>query len=154
MAAMAPAAAPVFGPGEAAERQLGELLALPDAAVCAASLAHADALERIGESVLESWLRAHGRTPVRTRVEGFRLLALHRQAARGDPSFNACRESCRELIFRCNVARAEPAEAAHALRLAAMVCQHLALFVGGKLQVAGLGEFCCAARPLRAADAK
>jgi hypothetical protein len=35
-----------------------------------------------------------------------------------------------------------------------MVCQHLALFVGGKLQVAGLGEFCCAARPLRAADAK
>jgi hypothetical protein len=30
-----------------------------------------------------------------------------------------------------------------------MVARHLALFVGGKLEVAGLGEFCCASRPLR-----
>jgi hypothetical protein len=30
-----------------------------------------------------------------------------------------------------------------------MLVRHLALFVGGKLQVEGLGDFCCASRPLR-----
>jgi hypothetical protein len=34
-----------------------------------------------------------------------------------------------------------------------MVARHLALFVGGKLEVAGLGEFCCASTPVRAAEA-
>jgi hypothetical protein len=29
-----------------------------------------------------------------------------------------------------------------------MVAKHLALFVGGKLETAGLGEFCCSSRPL------
>ena len=33
-----------------------------------------------------------------------------------------------------------------------MVVRHLALFIGGKLEVAGLGEFCCASRPLRKAE--
>ena len=52
-----------------------------------------------GERVLERWLEARGETPTAARREGFRLLALHRQGARGDPSFNACRESCRELAY-------------------------------------------------------
>jgi hypothetical protein len=30
-----------------------------------------------------------------------------------------------------------------------MLVEHLRLFVRGKLEVAGLGEFCCASRPLR-----
>jgi len=30
-----------------------------------------------------------------------------------------------------------------------MLVQHLELFVRGKLEVAGLGDFCCASRPLR-----
>jgi hypothetical protein len=38
----------------------------------------------------------------------------------------------------------------HRLTLAAMIARHLMLFVGGKLEVAGLGEFCCSSRPLRA----
>ena len=32
-----------------------------------------------------------------------------------------------------------------------MVVRHLALFIAGKLEVAGLGEFCCASKPLRLA---
>jgi hypothetical protein len=31
----------------------------------------------------------------------------------------------------------------------AMLVEHLKLFVRGKLEVEGLGEFCCASRPLR-----
>jgi hypothetical protein len=38
-----------------------------------------------------------------------------------------------------------------ALRLMIMVVRHLALFISGKLEVAGLGEFCCASKPLRLA---
>jgi hypothetical protein len=30
-----------------------------------------------------------------------------------------------------------------------MVANHLFLFVAGKMQVAELGDFCCASRPLR-----
>ena len=109
------------------------------------------ALLASGEAVLESWLRAHGRTPTHRQVEGFRLLALHRQAAGGEPSFNACRESCRELVFQCNMAAAadDMAGRARRLRLAGMVLTHLGLFVGGKLEDAGLGEFCCSSRDLR-----
>lgn len=117
----------------------------------------ADAAAQVGalldasERVVEDWLRAHGRKPTQGVVEGFRLLALHRQAARGDPSFNACRESCRELIYQCNMARAAPdaGECARRLRLAASVAAHLALFIAGKLENARLGEFCCSARGLR-----
>ena len=85
--------------------------------------------------------------------EGFRLLALHRQGARGDASFNACRETCRELVYHRNLVCLDPEhpDTARRLRLGAMVARHLALFIGGKLEVAGLGEFCCSSRPLRAA---
>lgn len=106
----------------------------------------------IGELVLERWAEARSEVPTRARKEGFRLLALHRQGAKGDPSFNACRETCRELAYHYNLVTAEPdhPETAKRVRLAAMVAKHLILFVGGKLEVAGLGEFCCASKPLRA----
>jgi hypothetical protein len=107
----------------------------------------------IGERVLEIWVRARGEAPTDARREGFRLLALHRQGARGEPSFNACRETCRELVYHYNLIALEPdhPDTGHRLTLAAMIARHLMLFVGGKLEVAGLGEFCCSSRPLRAA---
>ncbi len=106
----------------------------------------------IGESVLEAWVRARGEAPTDARKEGFRLLALHRQGARGEPSFNACRETCRELAYHYNLITLAPdhPDTGHRLTLAAMIARHLMLFVGGKLEVAGLGEFCCSSRPLRA----
>jgi hypothetical protein len=104
------------------------------------------------EGVLEVWLLAKGQVPTDERVEGYRLLALHRQGARGDASFNACRETCREVVYLRNVVALyddDPAQARHHLNLQAMVLRHLALFVGGKLQEAGLGDFCCSSRPVR-----
>ncbi len=110
-----------------------------------------DELLSLGEAVLEHWLEARGEVPTRERHEGFRLLALHRQGARGEPSFNACRESCRELVFRCNMMRlGASGEGEHEARLAVMVARHLGLFVRGKLEESALGEFCCSSRPLRA----
>jgi len=35
------------------------------------------------------------------------------------------------------------------LMMMTMVANHLFLFVAGKMQVAELGDFCCASRPLR-----
>jgi len=103
------------------------------------------------EAVLEHWITARGETPTADTREGFRLLALHRQGTRGEPSFNACRETCREIAYHYNLVHAQPAsaDATHASRMMAMLVRHLALFVSGKLQVAGLGEFCCSSRPLR-----
>ena len=112
---------------------------------------YADELLALGETVLERWVMAHDKAPTAEQVEGFRLLALHRQGARGEPSFNACRETCREVVYHHNLVRLDPAhpDTPRRLRLGAMVARHLALFVGGKLEVAGLGEFCCSSRPLR-----
>ena len=131
--------------------RLDAFLASPDAALAAAAPNVADELLAIGETILEIWLSAHGKTPTARTVEGFRLLALHRQGAQRDASFNACRETCRELIYHRNLVCLDSAhpDTARRLRLAAMVARHLALFVGGKLEVAGLGEFCCSSRPLR-----
>ena len=42
-------------------------------------------LLRLGEAVLEHWVAARDETPTRATHEGFRLLALHRQGARGEP---------------------------------------------------------------------
>ncbi len=122
-----------------------------DEALVAEASALADELLAMGEAVLERWLVAHGRKPTDGQVEGFRLLALHRQAAKGAPSFNACRETCRELVYHRNLVHHEPAspDVARRLRLGAMVARHLALFVGGKLENSGLGEFCCSSKPLR-----
>jgi hypothetical protein len=119
----------------------------PQAEPCAA----AQRLLALAEQVLEHWVVAHEAVPTGELQEGFRLLALHRQGARGIPSFNACRETCREIAYHCNLIAAEPDSPASAQRqrMLALLVKHLLLFVSGKLQVAGLGEFCCAARPLR-----
>ena len=108
-------------------------------------------LLRLGEEVLEHWIVARGETPTQSRREGFRLLALHRQGAKGTPSFNACRETCRELVYHYNLlagAAADEASAGRA-RMMVLLARHLFLFVTGKMQVEQLGEFCCSSRPLR-----
>ena len=43
----------------------------------------------------------------------------------------------------------EHADTAQRLRMMTLVANHLFLFVSGKMQVRGLGDFCCASRPLR-----
>ncbi|MEJ2626864.1 MAG: hypothetical protein P8Z80_20930 [Pseudolabrys sp.] len=136
--------------------RLDALDAASDVALEERAAACAGELLALGETILERWLLAHGKTPTADTVEGFRLLALHRQGARGEPSFNACRETCRELVYHHNLVRLDPAhpDTARRLRLGAMVARHLALFVGGKLEVAGLGDFCCSSRPLRQDEAK
>ncbi len=108
-----------------------------------------------GERSLEAWLEAHAIAPTATEREGFRLLALHHQGAKEDPSFNACRETCRELAFYYNVAvgdyeRYDPDKSLAMMR---HVARHLYLFVSGKLQENKLGEFCCSSRPTRGRDA-
>jgi len=135
--------------------RIDALAAMPDAALASAAAERADELLALGEGILETWLLARGEAPTTHAIEGFRLLALHRQGARGEPSFNACRETCRELVYHHNLVRLEPAhpDTARRLRLGAMVARHLTLFIGGKLEVAGLGEFCCSARPLRQNEA-
>lgn len=116
--------------------------------------AAADALLRASEEVLEHWIVARGETPTREQREGFRLLALHRQGAQGDPSFNACRETCREIAYHYNLVTLQPghADITNRLRMMGLVSTHLYLFITGKLQVAGLGEFCCSSRPIRSAQ--
>ena len=99
------------------------------------------------ERVLEQWVRARGEAPAEERIEGFRLLALHRQGARGVPSFNACRETCREIAYHYNLL-SEKRDEYHE-RMMQLLVQHLELFVQGKLEVEGLGEFCCSSRALR-----
>lgn len=127
------------------------MIALSDESLRTATPELADELLTLGEAVLEHWIVARGETPTTMMVEGFRLLALHRQGAGGDASFNACRETCRELVYHHNLVRLAPEhpDVARRLRLGAMVARHLALFIRGKLEVAGLGEFCCSSRPLR-----
>jgi hypothetical protein len=99
------------------------------------------------EAVLAEWVKARGEVPTSEASEGFRLLALHRQGARGVPSFNACRETCREIAYHYNLLHEKPD--ARTELMMRMLVEHLKLFVRGKLEVAGLGEFCCASRPLR-----
>ena len=108
-------------------------------------------LVELGEAVLEHWVRAKDAVPTQETREGFRLLALHRQGCTDDPSFNACRETCRELVYHYNLVTGDPQHDAAAQRLLmmTMVANHLFLFVAGKMQVAELGDFCCASRPLR-----
>ena len=134
--------------------RLDAIAYMDEAALVSGVEAFANELLAIGENVLEAWLDAQGKTIEEKPVEGFRLLGLHRQAARGDPSFNACRETCRELVYRTNCARLgeDGDDVARQLRLAAMVARHLLLFVDGKLENAGLGEFCCSSKALRTRD--
>ena len=105
----------------------------------------------LSEEILEHWIGARDETPTLEKSEGFRLLALHRQGARGVPSFNACRETCREIAYHFNLLTLQPghAQALQRRRMMALIVKHLLLFVRGKLEVEGLGEFCCSSRPLR-----
>lgn len=106
-----------------------------------------DALLARAEAVLGEWARARGEAPTEDTVETFRLLALHRQGARGVPSFNACRETCREIAYHYNLLGEAPTARIEAIM--ERLVQHLELFVRGKMEVEGLGEFCCASRPVR-----
>jgi len=123
--------------------------ATPDADAAAATLLQAS------EEVLEHWITARADVPTRDKREGFRLLALHRQGAKGDPSFNACRETCREIVYHYNLVtmRDVNSDITDRLFMLAMISKHLYLFVSGKMQVAELGEFCCSAKSIRSADA-
>lgn len=134
---------------EAIERELDDAPAGAPPEIAAARLLS------LAEEVLETWLLARDEEPTRGEREGLRLLALHHQGARGTPSFNACRETCREIAYHYNLLCAAPpgAPVAAPLEMTRMLVRHLALFVGGKMQVEGLGDFCCASRPLRAASA-
>ena len=125
------------------EAEIGSLAGTREAA--------AERLLALAEEVLEHWIAARSGDPTRGQVEGFRLLALHRQGARGVPSFNACRETCREIAYHYNLLRLEPDAGRDEgrRRMMVMLTMHLALFVSGKMQIDGLGEFCCASRPLR-----
>ncbi|MDE3123230.1 MAG: hypothetical protein KGK00_15750 [Paracoccaceae bacterium] len=127
------------------------IIGAPTEALAASAPALADELLAMGEDVLDAWLIGKGQTPTAELSEGFRLLAQHRQAARGNPSFNACRETCRELVYHHNLIRLSPTgeDAPRNIRLGAMVLRHLALFVEGKLVADGLGDFCCSSRPIR-----
>ena len=130
---------------EAIDSELDRSVAHTDGAAAAATLL------ALAEEAVEHWIVAHRETPTTDQREGFRLLALHHQGARGVPSFNACRETCREIAYHYNLLCLEPDDERNAQRqrMMAMLVKHLALFVSGKMQVEGLGDFCCASRPLR-----
>ena len=132
-------------------QSLERILAAGDDELRTAATAQAAALLQIGEAILECWVEAQGEAPTGKLKEGFRLLALQRQGAKADPSFNACRETCREIAYHDNLLAlpAPPGQGEQRLKMMGMLVRHLALFVGGKMQVEGLGEFCCASRPMR-----
>ncbi len=105
----------------------------------------------IGEEAIENWLHGQNRTPTDKLKEGFRILALHAQGAKGEPSFHACRETARELVYHYNLLQHDPTsdQCAQHLKTMQLLARHLVFFIGGKMQEANLGEFCCAAKPIR-----
>ena len=126
-------------------QRLDELIAKPPAPE------DANELLALGEQALEQWVIAKGKEPTTDQREGFRLLALHRQGAEKDPSFNACRETCRELAYHYNLLNGQPdhPESAQRARMMGWVANHLYLFISGKMETEQLGVFCCASKPLR-----
>lgn len=102
----------------------------------------------VGVEMLENWLTAKDLVPTNKEKEGFRIIALHRQGCKGDPSFNACRETCRELAYYYNLITSQPDSEDMASRLAMMdmVAKHLVLFIGNKMMDDQVGEFCCSAK--------
>ncbi len=133
-------------------RPLADIGAILEQAVNGTRPSSPAELLALGEEVLEHWVTARGETPTNAEREGFRLLALHRQGANGNPSFNACRETCRELVYHYNVLTMNPDPEAEQqrLRMMALVANHLFLFVSGKIETRQLGDFCCSSKPLRA----
>ena len=137
-------------------RPLSELEAVFETPITTPDVhAAADELLNASEEALEHWIRAHGEEPTNDTREGFRLLALHRQGAKGDPSFNACRETCREVAYHYNLVTTRDvySDITDRLNMMQMVSKHLFLFISGKMQVAELGDFCCSSRPVRSTDA-
>ena len=126
-------------------QRLNQLVAQP------AQPSDAAELLTLGEKSLEHWVRAKGKEPTDDLREGYRLLALHRQGADKDPSFNACRETCRELVYHYNLLTMEPEhpDSAQRARMMPLVANHLFLFISGKLESQELGDFCCASKQLR-----
>lgn len=126
-------------------RRLDELIAKPPVPADAAEFLS------LGEETLEHWVKARGKVPTQDKREGFRLLALHRQGADKEPSFNACRETCRELVYHYNLLTLDPdhAETAQRSKMMGWVANHLYLFTSGKMENEQLGDFCCASKPLR-----
>jgi len=127
------------------ETGIGAITAVPDLQ------AALDELLELSEEAIEHWIVARGDVPGDEKREGFRLLGLHRQGAKGDPSFNACRETCREIVYHYNLISMQPdhTETTNRLEMMKMISNHLYLFVSGKMQVAELGEFCCSSKPIR-----
>jgi hypothetical protein len=107
------------------ERAIDAVAAGDDAA------AGANELLALSEEVLEHWVSAKGDTPTEDEREGFRLLALHRQGTKGDPSFNACRETCREIAYHFNLItiRNDDTATTDRLTMMKMISSHLYLFV-------------------------
>ena len=105
----------------------------------------------LGEEIVAHWVVAKGKEPTLAEREGFRLLVLHRQGAEKDPSFNACRETCRELVYHYNLLQqqADHPETAQRASMMVWVARHLFLFISGKMETQQLGDFCCASRPVR-----
>jgi hypothetical protein len=137
-------------------RTLAELERVFDGPTTSADIAAAAAdLLRASEEVIEHWVAARGEVPTTATREGFRLLALHRQGAKGDPSFNACRETCREIAYHYNLIILQPehVDITDRLEMLKMISRHLYLFISGKMQVAELGEFCCSSKQIRNSDA-
>ena len=133
-------------------RSLAEIGARLDSLIAGPPSAdHAAELLALGEETLEHWVTAKGKQPTQHEREGFRLLALHRQGADKDPSFNACRETCRELAWHYNLLtlQAGHADDEQRARMMALVANHLYLFISGKMEIQELGEFCCASKPIR-----
>ena len=133
-------------------RSVGTIGQRLDALIAApATVEDAAEMLALGEDILEHWVRARGKEPTHDEREGFRLLALHRQGADKDPSFNACRETCRELAYHYNLLALEPDHeaAAQRARMMVLVANHLYLFISGKMESEQLGEFCCSSKPLR-----
>jgi hypothetical protein len=127
------------------ETAIGAITAVPDLQ------AALDELLELSEEAIEHWIVARGDVPGDEKREGFRLLGLHRQGAKGDPSFNACRETCREVVYHYNLISMQPdhTETTNRLEMMKMISNHLYLFISGKMQVAELGEFCCSSKPIR-----
>ena len=124
-------------------------LVAPGVDPCAA----AEELLRIGEEVIENWVVARDMTPTTELREGFRLLALHRQGAKGEAAFNACRETCRELAYYYNLVtmQSDHPDTSDRGEMMKLIASHLYLFVSGRMQVAELGDFCCSSKPIRLA---
>jgi len=129
--------------------ELEQYLDTPQAGLSSAE--RATGYLQAGEEILEQWIIAHGNDPTADKKEDFRILALQRQGSKGDPSFNACRETCRELVFHYNLVQQKNAgeNVDDILNMMELVAKHLVLFVGGKMQNAELGEFCCSSKSLR-----